>query len=57
MTSFSMSLSDSYFSLKLNTLRTLLLRFVEEIGELAGLKEDSVRVGRVMAEFRPSTES
>lgn len=57
MTSFSMGFSDSSFSLKLNTLRTLLLRFGEEIGRLVALKEDAVRVGRVMAEFRPSTES
>lgn len=57
MTSFSMGFSDSSFSLKLNLIRTLLLRFVEEIGGLAALKGDAVRVGRVMAEFRPSTES
>jgi hypothetical protein len=57
MTSFSMGFSDSSFSLKLNTLRTLLLRFVEEIGGLAALREDAIRVGRVMAELRPSTES
>jgi len=57
MTSFSMSFSDSSFGLKLNALRTLLLRFVGEISELVGLREYSIRVGRVMAELRPSMES
>jgi hypothetical protein len=57
MTSFSMSFSDSYFGLKLDVLRTLLLRFVGEISELVELREYSVRVGRVMAELRPSMES
>jgi hypothetical protein len=56
MTSFSMSFSNSSFGLKLNVLRTLLLRFVGEISEVVELREYSVRVGRVMAELRPSIE-
>jgi hypothetical protein len=55
-TSFSMSFSDYFFNRKLNTLRTLLLRFVAEIRELVSLKEGSIRAGTVMAELRPKTE-
>jgi hypothetical protein len=57
MTSFSMSFSNSSFSLKLNILRTLLFRLVAELGELASLKEESIRVGKVMAKLRPRTLS
>jgi hypothetical protein len=57
MTSFSMSFSNSFFNRKLDTLRTLLIRYVAEIDELANLKEDSIRVGKVMAELRPRMEA
>lgn len=53
MTSFS----DYFFNRKLNTLRTLLLQFAAEIRELVNQKEDSIRVGKVMAELRPHMEA
>lgn len=56
MTSFSMSFSDRFLDRKLNTLRTLQLQFVAEIRELASMNEDSIKMGKVMAELRPWME-